>query len=70
MAPNALEEARARYTAAYEAYQKASRPVAEKLSKGLVPSAEDVAAEAKAIELLAAARRRLLDVMATLAPRR
>jgi F0F1-type ATP synthase membrane subunit b/b' len=68
MQSKALETARARYTAAYEAYQRASRRVAEKLKNGLVPSANEIAQEATATEALGAARRTLIDAIATEAP--
>jgi hypothetical protein len=70
MSPDALEAARLRYTAAYEAYQTATKHVAEKLATGLVPYAKEIDDEAKAAEQLAIARRELLDVMTTLAPPR
>ena len=70
MAQDAFEAARSRYTAAYEAYQQASKRVAQKLASGLVPSAEEVDYEAKATEQLAAARRELLNVMTRLTPPR
>jgi hypothetical protein len=70
MAPSALEAARSRYTAAYEAYLHASKRVAETLAKGQLPSAEEIQHEARATEQLAIARRELLDVMTRLAPPR
>ena len=70
MAPDALETARSRYTAAYEAYQQASKRVAEKLSSGLGPSAEDIEHEVQATERLAVARRDLLDAMTEVFPPR
>jgi hypothetical protein len=68
MAPNALEAARSRYAAAYETYQQAAARVAQKLSGGLIPSAAEVEDEAQATVRLSAARRKLLDVMTSLAP--
>ena len=68
MTPDALEAARSRYSAAYEAYEQAGKCVADKLARGLIPSAEDIGAEAKAIEQLAVARREFLDAMTFLAP--
>ena len=70
MQPATLETAQARYTAAYEAYQRASRRVAEKLKNGLVPTGEEVAQEAAAAEALGAARRTLMDAIANAAPAR
>jgi hypothetical protein len=68
-APDSLEAAQSRYAAAYEAYQQASKRVAEKLASGQIPSAEEVDEEAKAVEHLAAARRKLIDVMRIMHPR-
>lgn len=62
MVPDALEAARLRYKAAYEAYQQASKRVAQKLASGLIPSAKEVDEEAKAVEKLAVVRRALLDM--------
>jgi hypothetical protein len=70
MTPNALDAARSRYTAAYDAYEQASKRLAQKLARGATPSAEEVDDEAKATEQLAAARRDLLNAMTRLAPRR
>ncbi len=70
MASDALEAARARYTAAYDSYRQASARVAEKLANALVPPAKEIADEANALERLTAARRELLDVMTSLLPRR
>jgi hypothetical protein len=63
MQSETLETAKVRYTAAYEAYQQATRSVAEKLKNRLVPSMEDISEEAKAIEALAVARRTLIDAI-------
>ena len=70
MAPDALEAARSRYTAAYDAYSQASKRVTQKLASGLIPSADEVQDEAKATEQLAAARRELLSVVTSLVPPR
>jgi hypothetical protein len=70
MAPAELEAAQTRYVAAYEAYQKAAKLVAQALKDGRLPSIAEVEEEGKAIEQLAIARRHLLDVMARLAPPR
>jgi hypothetical protein len=70
MARNELEAARSRYTAAYEAYQKAAKRVAQELKNGRIPSAEEVEAESEAIEELAVARRSLLDSVTRLSPAR
>ena len=70
MASDTLEAARSRYMVAYDAYQHASKRVAQKLATGLIPSAEEVEVEGKAIEQLAVARRDFLDAMARFAPPR
>ena len=70
MSPDALEVARSQYTAAYEAYQQATKRVAEILESGLIPSGNELSDEAKAAEQLAVARRALLDAMASIAPQR
>jgi hypothetical protein len=70
MAPDALEAARSRYAEAYEAYQQASRRVAEKLANGLIPTGTEIESEGKAAQQLAVARRGLLDAMAKLTPAR
>lgn len=66
MDSNALETARLRYRAAYDAYRERARRVAQKLEKGSVPTADEIADEARATEQLGEARRRLLDAMAEL----
>jgi len=66
MSPDALEAVRSRYKAAYEAYQLASKRVAQKLANGLVPSTKDVEDETNATERLTAARRELIDAMTRL----
>ena len=66
MAPDKLEAARTRYTAAYDAYVKATKRVADKLADGLFPSEKEVEAEGKASERLTAARRELLNAIASL----
>jgi hypothetical protein len=68
MAPDELKAARSRYTVAYEAYQQVARRIAEKLAAGIVPSAEEVQEEAKAVDRLAAARRDLLELMSSWTP--
>jgi hypothetical protein len=68
MAPDDLKAARSRYSAAYEAYQKAATPVAQKFSSGQVPSVEEVEAETDAIVELTIAKRILIDVTTRVAP--
>ena len=60
---DALEAARSRYKAAYAAYREETERVAQKLANGIRPSVEEVLAEARATEELAAARRDLLDAI-------
>jgi hypothetical protein len=66
MAPDSLEAAQSLYAAAYEAYQQASKRVAHKLASGQIPTADEIQQEAKAVEHLAAVRRKLIDLMARL----
>ena len=63
MASEALETARSRYRAAYDAYRACALRVAQKLENGANPTPEEVAEETRALETLTAARRRLLDVI-------
>jgi hypothetical protein len=67
-APDSLEAAQALYAAAYEAYQRACKRVAEKLASGQIPAVREIEEEAKAVEHLAAARRKLIDVMRLVRP--
>jgi hypothetical protein len=70
MPPEALEAARSRYTAAYEAYKQAYERVAATLASGLIPSSAAVDDEVQAIGRLAEARSELLAAMINLAPSR
>ena len=68
MGSDELKAAQSRHAAAYVAYQQAAKRVAEKSKTGQIPSAEEVQAEADAMEELTVARRLLIDVMDRLAP--
>jgi hypothetical protein len=68
MTSDAYRAARERYRSAYDAYQAQATRVLEKLESGSAPSAEEIAEEARAAEELAALRRELLDIMASLWP--
>jgi hypothetical protein len=63
-----FEGIRLRYIEAYEMYQRASRRVAEKLRNGVSPSAQEIEEEATATEALSAARRTLMDAIASEIP--
>jgi hypothetical protein len=63
-----LRAAQSRHAAAYVAHQQAAKAIAEKSKKGQTPSAEEVQAEADAMQELEAARRLLVDLMGRLAP--
>ena len=69
MESDALSVARARYEAAYDAYQECVRNVRQKLNSGADLPAEEILEEAKATERLATARRELLDAIAKAAAR-
>jgi len=66
-----LEDARAHYWAAYEAYRACAARNAQHLAAGTSPPAEDVKAEEHAASALNKARRQLMDAMAvTKGPKR
>jgi hypothetical protein len=58
-----LEDARAMYWAAYEAYRTCAARVAKVMAAGDVPSDEDLAAEQRTLDKLNMARQRLFDSM-------
>jgi hypothetical protein len=60
---DALEIARSRYRAAYDAYQTCARRVAQKLESGVDLDAKEIDEEAEAIERLAQARRVFLEAI-------
>jgi len=63
MESNALKLAGARYQAAYKAYLERAEHVGRKLQDKMMPSAEEMEAERQARELLAIARRGLIDAI-------
>jgi hypothetical protein len=58
-----LEDARAMYWAAYEAYRVCAARVAQIMASGDVPSDDDVKAEHRTLSELNSARRRLFDAL-------
>ena len=64
MESDALEQVRSRYKAALDAYNACAERNARNLSYGYRPTAEDLAAEAQAMDTLASARREWLDATA------
>ena len=69
MYSDALESARARYAAAYDAYLKCANQVSQKLENRMPPSTEEIEAEQRARERLAIARRELIDAINRSLPR-
>ena len=67
MDSDALENVRARYKAAFDAYQACADRNARNLLYGYRPTVEELAAEAQAMERLAVARREWLDATAVVA---
>ena len=63
MDSDALRSARERYKAAYDAYQACAERNARNLLYGYGPTAEDLAAEARARETLVVARQEWLNAM-------
>jgi hypothetical protein len=63
MDSDALETARWRYRAAYDAYRTCAQRVAQKLESGSDVAADELDEETRAIERLAAARRVFLEAI-------
>lgn len=63
MSPPNLDELRARYLAAYDAYQELAKKMSEQDKHNLLPSPADLIAEAEAIAALTEARRLLLKAL-------
>ena len=69
MDSDALESARARYAAAYDAYLQCANRVSQKLQNRMPSSVEEIEAEQRARERLAIARRELIDAINSSLPR-
>ena len=63
MDSDTLQSVRSRYVATYDAYLKCAERVSQTLRDGMTHSAEEVAAEQRARERLAIARRELIDAI-------
>ena len=66
MDSDALRPVLSRYNEAFDAYRECAKRNAQHSESGTPPTEEEIAAEANAMEALAAARRGLFDAIAVL----